>query len=206
MVKSGLCFRPGNLHVASSWGREGGGVTQTLCRCPKVETKDRGEIDTPRGQHITLGGDSCGVNISTPQKFVARRAEKFQKQGGRLCLAALEMAYVFGGIAHAEKDVVANQMLPQARAELSKLEAFQNKPEAWGNGEGYWDDYCLCRFLEGICERYLAYPVGGDVFLPMMSSDPHSRTQMPKVVKSNLKINLLQMLRNARKLLSRQFC
>ena len=76
-----------------------------------------------------------------------------------MSLAALELTYLFGGIAHAPKDVVANEMLPQTRAELSKLKAFHDKPEAWGNGKGYWDDYCLCRFLEGVCERYLAYPV-----------------------------------------------
>jgi len=92
------------------------------------------------------------------EKFAAKRAEKFREQGGRLSLAALELAYLFGGIAHAQRDVVANDMLPQVRAELSNLRAFQRKPEAWGNGKGYWDDYCLCRFLEGVCERYLAYP------------------------------------------------
>ena len=97
--------------------------------------------------------------MSPPQKFVARRADKFQGQGGRLSLAALELTYVFGGITHAQRNVIANEMLPQSRAELRHLEAFRDKPEAWGNGKGYWDDYCLCRFLEGVCERYLAYPV-----------------------------------------------
>lgn len=103
--------------------------------------------------------------MSVPQKFAAKRAEKFKEQGGRLSLAALELAYLFGGVTHAPRDVLANEMLPQARAELSKLRAFQDNPEAWGNGMGYWDDYCLCRFLEGVCERYLAYPVGDGVLL-----------------------------------------
>ena len=93
----------------------------------------------------------------SPQKYAAKRAEKFREQGGRLTLAALELTYVFGGIAHAQRGVIVNEMLPQTRAELSGLKAFQDKPEAWG--KGYWDDYCLCRFLEGVCERYLAYPV-----------------------------------------------
>jgi len=93
------------------------------------------------------------------EKFVARRAEKFQEQGGRLCLAALELAYVFSGIKHAPRRVIANEMLPNARAELRKLEASEGKTEGWGDGKGYyWDDYCLCKFLEGVCERYLAYP------------------------------------------------
>lgn len=25
--------------------------------------------------------------------------------------------------------------------------------------EGYWDDLCLARFLEGVCWRFVAYPV-----------------------------------------------
>jgi len=92
------------------------------------------------------------------EKFLAKRAEKFREQGGRLPLATLELTYMFGGIAHAQRNTVANEMLPQTRAELSNLKAFQGKPEAWGNGKVYWDEYCLCRFLEGVCERYLAYP------------------------------------------------
>lgn len=102
-----------------------------------------------------------------PQKFVARRAEKFRNQGGRLCLAVLELTYVFGGIAHAPRQVINDEMLPRARSELKNLEEFKDKPGQWGNGQGYWDDYCLCRFLEGVCERYLAYPVcGGGVLSP----------------------------------------
>ena len=91
----------------------------------------------------------------------------------------LELTYVFGGITHAQRGVIASKMLPQARAELSNLMSFQDRPEAWGNGKGYWDDYCLCRFLEGVCERYLAYPVRvGGVFLPWTTSDLAYRTQM----------------------------
>ena len=97
--------------------------------------------------------------MSSPQKYAAKRAEKFREQDGRLSLVALELTYVFGGIAHAQRGVIVNEMIPQTRAELSDLKAFQDKPEAWCNGKGYWDDYCLCRFLEGVCERYLAYPV-----------------------------------------------
>ena len=112
-----------------------------------------------------------------PQKFVARRAEKFQEQDGRLCLAALELAYVFGGIAHAPRSVIAEEMLPQARAELVNLEACKNKPETWGNGQGYWDDYCLCRFLEAVCERYLEYPVCGGALPSGMFLNLCCRTQ-----------------------------
>lgn len=108
--------------------------------------------------------------MSSPQKYAAKRAEKFREQGGRLSLAALELTYVFGGIAHAQRGVIVNEMLPQTRAELRDLKASRGKPEAWGNGKGYWDDYCLCRFLEGICERYLAYPVRAEWCPPALDT------------------------------------
>ena len=39
-------------------------------------------------------------------------------------MAALELIYMFGGIAHAPREVVANEMLPQIRAELTSLGGF----------------------------------------------------------------------------------
>ena len=92
-------------------------------------------------------------------------------------MAALELTYMFGGIAHAPKEVVANKMLPQIRAELTSLEAFRDKPEAWGNTGGYRDDYCLCRFLNGAFEWYLAYSVRG-VLMFHTFFDLCQRTQM----------------------------
>jgi hypothetical protein len=106
------------------------------------------------------------ADTSSPQKFVAKRAEKFREQGNRLSLATLELAYLFGGIAHAPKDMVSKKMLAQTEKELKELEAFKRNPQAWGNGKGYWDDYCLCRFLEGVCARYMAYPVSDGGVLP----------------------------------------
>ena len=158
MVESHICFRYGNLHISSLRRREKGGNPRTLQRGSETKTTHCGQIHPTRGQFVSLGG-GANVDISLPQKYAAKRAEKFQEQGGRLSLAALELTYVFGGIAHAQRDVVANEMLPQVRTELSNLKASQDKPEAWGNGKGYWDDYCLSRFLEGVCERYMAYPV-----------------------------------------------
>ena len=158
MVKSDLRFWYGNLHVAPQREGEGGRDIQTLCRGSEAGTTDCGQIYSTRGQSISSGNGSC-IHTGSPQKYAAKRAEKFKEQGGRLTLAALELTYIFGGIAHAQRGTIVNEMLPQTRAELGDLKAFQDKPAAWGNGRGYWDDYCLCRFLEGVCERYLAYPV-----------------------------------------------
>ncbi|KAJ8085866.1 hypothetical protein PM082_004685 [Marasmius tenuissimus] len=96
------------------------------------------------------------------EKFVARKSRKFQSQKGRLALPALEIAYIFLGIAHAPRRVVCEKMLPDVRSVLSKLEACKGDPKKYkengGAGVGYWDDYCLAKFLEGVCLRFVAYP------------------------------------------------
>ncbi|KAF8209173.1 hypothetical protein K438DRAFT_1811866 [Mycena galopus ATCC 62051] len=86
------------------------------------------------------------------EKFVARKARKFIAQDNRLALPALEISYVFLAIAHAPRHVVEGQMLPSVRALLAKL------AETKETEKGYWDDYCLARFLEGVCLRYVAFP------------------------------------------------
>jgi len=92
------------------------------------------------------------------EKFIARRAKKFQEQKNRLTLPALELAYVFMAIAHAPKDIILSKMLPQVDAELEKIKHFENEPHKYEGGQAYWDDLCLAKFLEGVCLRYIAYP------------------------------------------------
>ena len=120
-----------------------------------------------------------------------------------MCLAALELAYVFNGIAHAPRDVVVEKMLPQTKAELDKLNNYQDKPKEWCNGKAnYWDDYCLCRFLEGVCERYLAYQVCFEVLQPRMALKLYYRILL---LHQKMMLRIGSTTRNARKMLSRQF-
>jgi hypothetical protein len=52
-------------------------------------------------------------------------------------------------------------MLPEIRNLLSVLEKHKDAPKKYGVGPGeYYDDLCLARLLEGVCLRYVAYPVG----------------------------------------------
>jgi hypothetical protein len=101
----------------------------------------------------------CADHISASQKFVARKARKFQSQGNRLALPALEIAYIFHAIAHAPQEVISSKMLPVVEALLLKLKGHEKSPSAYGGGSGYWDDYCLTKFLEGVCLRYMAHMV-----------------------------------------------
>ncbi|KAF7342328.1 hypothetical protein MVEN_01821200 [Mycena venus] len=119
----------------------------------------------------TLRQKIAGKSIPL-EKFVARKARKFLAQDNRLALPALEISYVFLGIAHAPRKIVEESMLPAVRGLLASLghgSAASEKEEGVGKdkekdlkerekAQGYWDDYCLARFLEGVCLRYVAFP------------------------------------------------
>ncbi|KZV62664.1 hypothetical protein PENSPDRAFT_591100 [Peniophora sp. CONT] len=93
------------------------------------------------------------------EKFVARKARKAQTQK-RLSLPALELACIFGAIAHAPRDVIHERMLPVVEATLAELKPFESEP---AKRPGYWDDWCLAHYLEGVCMRFIAYPDGDAV-------------------------------------------
>ncbi|KIY66759.1 hypothetical protein CYLTODRAFT_398199 [Cylindrobasidium torrendii FP15055 ss-10] len=85
------------------------------------------------------------------EKFVSRRARKFMDQGCRLVLPALELGYLLSAFAHTPPEVISKHFLPEIRRNLVELEAHKGR-------KGFYDDLCLCRFLEGVCLRYLAHP------------------------------------------------
>jgi len=49
-------------------------------------------------------------------------------------------------------------MLPEVEKLLEKLGKHEVDPKKYENGQGYYDDLCLARLLEGVCCRYMAYP------------------------------------------------
>ena len=105
------------------------------------------------------------MSVFRTQKFVARKARKFALQGGRLALPALELAYLFLGIAHAPRAVLTERMLPLVDAQLAALDAHASDPAAYGaygaqrrGADEYWDDRALALFLRGVCLRNVAHP------------------------------------------------
>ena len=72
-------------------------------------------------------------------------------------LPALEFAYLFLAIQHAPRDVILQRMIPEVDAHLARLH--DRDPTTYEGGKGYWDDLCLAQFLEGVCMRFVAYPV-----------------------------------------------
>ncbi|KAH8831470.1 hypothetical protein DL96DRAFT_1587977 [Flagelloscypha sp. PMI_526] len=103
------------------------------------------------------------------EKFVARRARKYLQQG-HLVLPALELSCLFLGLARAPLDVMEKTLLPLVQAELAPFVKGEKRPK----DVGYWDDYCLLKFLEGNCLRYLAYPdpsAAKSSYIPEISKD-----------------------------------
>lgn len=94
------------------------------------------------------------------QKFVSRKARKFQQQGGRLALPALEIGYFFLCINHAPRAVIVSKILPLVDELLATLKAHNADPSRYGvtGAAEYWDDLCLANFLRGLCLRFIAYP------------------------------------------------
>ena len=73
-------------------------------------------------------------------------------------------------LARAPRAVVRERMLPRVEALLSALAVHKDYPAGYGARPGgkekgkaaegeYWDDFCLAKFLEGVCVRYLVYEV-----------------------------------------------
>ena len=100
------------------------------------------------------------------QKFVARKARKFQAQGGHLTLPGLELAYVFQAIGRAPREVVRERMLREVERVLEGLSSSssgtpKSSKEAGKkgtSGTAKTDDLVLAHFLKGVCLRYIAYP------------------------------------------------
>ena len=69
----------------------------------------------------------------------------------------MELSYHFLAIAHAPQEIVSSKMLPAVEELLVKLEEYNSRPSEYEGGHGYWDDYCLAKFLEGVCLRYIAH-------------------------------------------------
>jgi len=113
------------------------------------------------GKVPNLGQKIAGKSIPL-EKFVARKARKFQSQNSRLVLPALEVAYLFLAITHAPRHVIVTRMLPDVNRALDEIHKHEKNPKRYypehGGEASFWDDWALVLFLKGVCLRYVAYP------------------------------------------------
>ncbi|ORY33728.1 hypothetical protein BCR39DRAFT_518906 [Naematelia encephala] len=91
------------------------------------------------------------------EKLCNRKARKFESQGHRLFLPALELSYVFGALSHTPRRALLGIILPRIDRALDKLQ--KTTPEEYGlrKGTEYWDDYCLGHFLRGVVQFVARY-------------------------------------------------
>ncbi|KAF8659477.1 hypothetical protein AX16_001844 [Volvariella volvacea WC 439] len=170
-----VCWR--DLVKEATWSKSIYSYGMAVCLLEIGGEKEKEEARQMMEKVPNLRQKIAGKSIPL-EKYVARKARKYLSQGQRLSLAGLELAYLFLGIAHAPRHVIITKMLPEAHNVLGQLgyapcagasagTSSTNKSEKerkeiekkWHGGKGgYWDDYCLARFLEGVCLRYVAYP------------------------------------------------
>ncbi|KAH7920441.1 hypothetical protein BV22DRAFT_804226 [Leucogyrophana mollusca] len=154
------CWR--NLEAEATWSKACYTYGMAACLAAMGEQMEASKLmNKVPGLRQRIAGKSIPL-----EKFVARKARKFQQQGGRLALPALELAYVFQAISHAPKKVITSQMLPEVEVVLERLKQHEKTPAKYEGGHGYWDDYCLARFLEGVCCRFVAFPDADAVLDP----------------------------------------
>ncbi|TRM66925.1 hypothetical protein BD626DRAFT_396622 [Schizophyllum amplum] len=159
------------LEAEATWSKSIYSYGLAVCLLESAESMDEKEAAARRERAATLMAKVPSVRQriagkSIPlEKLVARKARKFQTQG-HLALPALELAYLFLGIAHAPREILTGRMLPEVWALLARLgvtRAGEDMSKARDDhakeyGKAYWDDFVLARFLEGVCLRYVAYP------------------------------------------------
>lgn len=91
------------------------------------------------------------------EKFVARKAHKFNTQG-RLLLPALEFSYIYHCLSNAPRYALLDEQLVMISDALSELNEVQDPSTYHSGAEEYWDDFCLAHFLRGVSLRYIAHP------------------------------------------------
>ncbi|KDN52642.1 hypothetical protein K437DRAFT_174585 [Tilletiaria anomala UBC 951] len=92
------------------------------------------------------------------EKFVARKAKKFQEQG-RLLLPALEFSYFYHCVSNAPRYILADEHLVTVSQALRQVQAHESEPASYHSGEDeFWDDYCLAHFLRAVTLKYIAHP------------------------------------------------
>jgi len=91
------------------------------------------------------------------EKFSARKSRKFEAQGHRLLLPAMEFSYHLLSMNYAPRSILVSAMLPDIEAALARINEHEADPSGYYNGRGYWDDYCLSHFLRAVCLRFIAH-------------------------------------------------
>ncbi|KAF8575741.1 hypothetical protein K439DRAFT_1641118 [Ramaria rubella] len=187
------------LRAEASWSKAAYTYGVAVCLLQIGGKENQDEADELLQKIPSLMQRIAGKSIPL-EKFIARKARKYHKQHRRLALPALEFGYNFLAVAHAPRTVITERMLPLVEEHLQQLDAFKDKPFAYGHqnadstatadaGE-YWDDLALGRFLKGVCLRYVAYPD------PDAALDPDEAPALPQAEAASQATEILRQVIN----------
>lgn len=101
------------------------------------------------------------------EKFVARKAHKFNTQG-RLLLPAIEFSYIYHCLSNAPRYALTDEQLVTISNVLSELTEVEDPAQYYSGADEYWDDFCLAHFLRGVTLKYIAHP------------EPHAKLDPPE--------------------------
>ncbi|KAM0755093.1 hypothetical protein T439DRAFT_309959 [Meredithblackwellia eburnea MCA 4105] len=144
------------LDKESNWSKAIYHYAKATMLYEQGNSKDRNQVNTMMKNVPDLMQRIAGKSIPL-EKFVARRARKFVDQGNRLCLPGVELAYVLNCIQMSPRYVLFETHLDQVSGVLADLHNVKD-PKSYGNGDEYWDDFCLAHLLRGIILRFIAHP------------------------------------------------
>ncbi|CAO1617399.1 unnamed protein product [Parajaminaea phylloscopi] len=101
------------------------------------------------------------------EKFVARKAHKFNTQG-RLLLPAIEFSYIYHCLSNAPRYALMDEQLVMISEALTELNEVEDPSQYHSGADEYWDDFCLAHFLRGVTLKYIAHP------------EPHAKVDPPE--------------------------
>ncbi|TCD63844.1 hypothetical protein EIP91_004886 [Steccherinum ochraceum] len=185
-----------HLEAEATWSKATYTYGMAVCLYQLGNEKQKEEAAKLMSQVASRRQRIAGKSIPL-EKFVARKARKFEDQGNRLALPVLEFGYYFQCIGRAPRSVVSNKMLPLVEETLAKVNACDSDPSKYENGRGHLEDMCLALFLQGVCLRYIAYPepdavVDPEETFPVTKEDAAKRAveSFESVFKHGTKIEL----------------
>ncbi|TPX43841.1 hypothetical protein SeMB42_g04566 [Synchytrium endobioticum] len=140
------------------WSKAVYRYSQAICLYQADPVKNKSMVNSMMKEIGGLTKRVAGKSIPI-EKFLARKARKWELQGGRLMLPAFESLWAWNGFDFMPEAKL-KQALAQIEAELARLD--QLLPPSADPDKvpyiTYYDDLCLARLLKGIVLRELALP------------------------------------------------
>ncbi|TPX47501.1 hypothetical protein SeLEV6574_g02629 [Synchytrium endobioticum] len=144
-----------DLFKDNKWSKATNRYNQAACLYQADPVKNQHAVRAMMKEVVVLKKKLAGPF----EKFFARKAQKFEMQGGRLLLPGYEAMYIYNAF-----DFMPEAKMMLALEDISKeLSLLDNMLPPTADPDKvpyptYYDDLCLARFLKGVVLRELALP------------------------------------------------